>query len=399
MIKRVTGLANPQRIVLRLLGVLTMMELGLAPSSSALAQTPATIASPEDVPIALLVDVTSDQVLFSREADRRFVPASITKVMTLFHAFELIEEGNLDPRQRFQMNEETWALWHRKGSTMFIGADDQVLVDDLLMGIANISANDGSMALAEGQAASVDAWLDGMNERARDLGMTNSHFGTPNGWPDEGRTFTNASDLVKLAKALISRHPQKYARYVGQEGFRYNNIAQSNRDPMIGRVEGADGIKTGYTNESGLGYLGSAKRGGQRLVLVVAGTNRQDVRAAAASGLIEWGFSAFDRVQVARKDEVFGSARVQNGDRTSVNLATVRPVFVNLPSGSETDVKLSIAYDGPLHAPIVAGSEVATLVVQVPGAQPANIPLVAQDDVAEAGFVMRIWNGIAGWFS
>ncbi|MEP0391477.1 MAG: D-alanyl-D-alanine carboxypeptidase family protein [Erythrobacter sp.] len=399
MIKRVTGLANPQRIVLRLLGVLTMMELGLAPSSSALAQTPATIASPEDVPIALLVDVTSDQVLFSREADRRFVPASITKVMTLFHAFELIEEGNLDPRQRFQMNEETWSLWHRKGSTMFIGADDQVLVDDLLMGIANISANDGSMALAEGQAASVDAWLDGMNERARALGMTNSHFGTPNGWPDEGRTFTNASDLVKLAKALISRHPQKYARYVGQEGFRYNNIAQSNRDPMIGRVEGADGIKTGYTNESGLGYLGSAKRGRQRLVLVVAGTNRQDVRAAAASGLIEWGFSAFDRVQVARKDEVFGSARVQNGDRTSVNLATVRPVFVNLPSGSETDVKLSIAYDGPLHAPIVAGSEVATLVVQVPGAQPANIPLVAQDDVAEAGFVMRIWNGIAGWFS
>lgn len=398
MVERVIGIKHPLRVVVRSLGALALGAIGAAASIS-FAQAPETIAPEDKAPIVLLVDVTSDQVLFAREADRRFVPASITKVMTLFHAFELIEEGNLDPRQQFQMNEETWKLWHRKGSTMFIGSDDSVLVDDLLMGIANVSANDGSIALAEGQAGTLEAWLEGMNGRARALGMTNSHFGTPNGWPDEGRTFTNAADLVKLAKALVSRHPQKYARYVGQEGFRYNNIAQSNRDPMIGRVEGADGIKTGYTNESGLGYLGTAKRGNQRLVVVVAGANREDERAAAARGLIEWGFAAFDRVQVARKGETMGSARVQNGDAKNVSLATVKPVFVNFPNGRDADVKLSIAYDGPLHAPIVAGAQVATLVVQVPGAEPARIPLVAQDNIGEAGFFTRIWNGITGWFS
>lgn len=399
MVRRVIGNTQPRCAAVRFLGILAIALLGAVLPGTALGQSPAPIGSEEDVPIALLVDVTSDQVLFAREADRRFVPASITKVMTLFHAFELIEEGNLDPRQQFQMAPETWEEWYRKGSTMFIGAEDRVLVDDLLMGIANVSANDGSIALAEGQAGSVENWLDGMNSRARALGMTNSHFGTPNGWPDEGRTFTNAFDLVKLAKAIARKHPEKYARYLGRNGFRYNNIAQSNRDPMIGRVKGADGMKTGYTNESGLGYLGSAKRGDQRLVVVVAGTNRQDIRAAAARGLIEWGFAAFDRVQVARQGQLVGSARVQNGDARSVSLETVQPVFVNVPVGSERDVKLSIAYDGPLRAPIAAGSRVATLVVEVPGGEPARIPLVAQDAVGEAGFFTRIWNGIAGWFS
>lgn len=373
--------------------------LGTFAGQGAAAQELPPIVSADEVPIALLVDVTSDQVLFAREEDRRFVPASITKVMTLFHAFELIEEGALDPRQRIQMNPETWALWHRKGSTMFIGADDQVLVDDLLMGIANVSANDGSIALAEGQAGSIEAWLGGMNARARAIELTNSHFGTPNGWPDEGRTFTNASDLAKLAKALVAKHPEKYARYVGQEGFRYNNIAQSNRDPMIGRVEGADGIKTGYTNEAGLGYLGSAKRSGQRLVVVVAGIQSEDLRAQTAKDLIEWGFSAFERVQVARQGDLVGSARVQNGDARTVALQAARPVFVNLPVGSQSELEVAITYDGPLHAPIKAGAQVATLMVQVPGAEPARIPLVAEQSVGEAGVLMRIWNGFAGWFS
>ncbi|MEM1052495.1 MAG: D-alanyl-D-alanine carboxypeptidase family protein, partial [Pseudomonadota bacterium] len=331
--------------------------------------------------------------------DRRFVPASVTKVMTLFHAFELIDEGYLDPSQQFQMQKETWEEWFRKGSTMFIEEGDQVLVDDLLMGIANVSANDGSIALAEGQAGSLDAWLEGMNERARKLGMVNSHFGTPNGWPDEGRTFTTARDLVRLAKAITTTHPQKYARYIGQPGFRYKNIAQSNRDPMIGRVEGADGIKTGYTNESGLGYLGSATRNGQRLVVVIAGASRQSTRAEAARGLIEWGFDAFERVQVAQSGQVIGKARVQSGNARDVELTTSRPVFVNVPGGRQGEMQLSISYDGPLRAPITQGTQVATLLVEIPGEAPARVPLVADGSVDKAGIFDRIWNGLIGWFS
>lgn len=377
-----------------------LLAFGLVLSGpAARAQSAPPVPGPDEVPIALLVDVSNDQVLFAREANRRFVPASIAKVMTLFHAFELIEEGKLDPAQEFQMAPGTWEEWYRKGSTMFIEAEDRVLVSDLLLGIANVSANDGAIALAQGQAGSVDAWLDAMNEEARELGMVNSHFGTPNGWPDEGRTFTTASDLVKLAKAITARHPDQYARFIGRRGFRYNNIGQDNYDPMIGRVEGADGIKTGYTNEAGLGYLGSAKRGERRLVVVVAGTNAIATRAEAAKGLIEWGFGAFKRVQVATLGEAVGVARVQNGSARSVPLETAQSAFINVPVDHQGAIEMSIAYEGPLHAPIASGSEVATLLVQIPGSEPARIPLLASVDVAKAGFFDRIWNALAGWFS
>ncbi|BDI61153.1 D-alanyl-D-alanine carboxypeptidase [Qipengyuania nanhaisediminis] len=365
----------------------------------AAAQVRPAVPSEGDAPIALLVDISSGQVLYSREANRRFVPASITKVMTLYHAFELIEEGKLDPAQTFKMTDATWREWAGEGSTMWINAGDRVQVDSLLMGIANISANDGSVMLAEGQAGSVDSWVEGMNQRARGLRMTDSWFGTPNGWPDEGRTFTTATDLVRLAEAMISRHPRKFARYVGKPGFAYNGIEQPNRDPLIGRLRGADGIKTGYTNESGFGYLGTVSRGGQRLVLVIAGAPRNAVRARAARAFAEWGFAAFERKRLFGESEIVGSARVQGGDARSVALRTERNVYVNVPRGRSGELLASISYDGPLRAPFLAGEQVATLVVEVPDMEPARIPLVAAETVTEAGFISRVINGIAGWLT
>jgi len=365
----------------------------------AFAQVEPALPSAEDVPIAILVDVSSGQVLHSRNADRRFVPASITKVMTLFHAFELINEGVLDERQVFTIEPETWREWSGKGSTMWIGADDQVNLATLLIGIANVSANDASVMLAEGQAGSIEDWAAAMNVRARALGMTNSWFGTPNGWPDEGRTFTTANDLVTLAEALIARHPRKYARYFGKPGFEYGGIAQFNRDPLIGRVQGADGIKTGYTNEAGFGYLGTASRNGQRLVLVVAGADRTSVRDRSARAYVEWGFSAFDRERLFAEGEAVGEARVQSGEARSVPLITDRHVFVNVPKGRGADLRLSIRYDGPVRAPFEAGEQIATLLIEVPGMESARVPLLASQSVGEAGFFNRIMNGIAGLFS
>jgi D-alanyl-D-alanine carboxypeptidase (penicillin-binding protein 5/6) len=363
------------------------------------AQNNGGIPSEDEVPIALLVDVTSGQVLHQRNADRRFVPASIVKVMTLFHAFELIEAGKLSPRQTFTMQDETWREWHGEGSTMWISAGEPVQVSDLLTGIANVSANDGAAALAEGQAGSVQAWVDAMNAEARKLGMTQSHFGTPNGWPDEGRTFTTARDLVILARALISRHPELYASYVGKAGFRYSNIEQPNHDPLIGRARGADGIKTGYTNEAGYGYLGSAERGGQRLVLVVAAVGSSRVRARAARDYLEWGFGAFDRQKLFGEGQIVGAARVQGGSERKVGLRTERPVFVNVPKGNAAKLRVSISYDGPLRAPFAAGDRVASLVIEAPGMEPARVPLLATQTVDEAGFIARIFNGVTGWFS
>jgi serine-type D-Ala-D-Ala carboxypeptidase (penicillin-binding protein 5/6) len=355
--------------------------------------------TPEEAPVALLVDITSGQVLHARNPDRRFMPASVTKVMTLFLAFELIEQGKLDPRQVFTMSPVVAREWRRKGSTMFLAQGERVRVDDLLLGIANVSANDGAAVLGEGQAGSVAAWTQAMNASARGIGMSGSYFGTPNGFPDEGRTFTTANDLVRLARAMIARHPDKFGYYIGRRGFDYKGIAQVNHDPLIGRVAGADGIKTGFTNESGFSYLGTAQRNGQRLVLVVAGVENGRLRARVARDYMEWGFAAFERRRLFDPGAVVGEARVQNGDARSLALVGKGAIAINLPRGKTGKLAATIRYDGPLRAPIAAGQEVAVLEVTTPGAAPARIPLYAAKAVGVAGPFDRLINAVAGLFS
>lgn len=349
-----------------------------------------------EAPVAMLVDLTNGQVLHAHNPDRRFMPASVTKVMSLYLAFELIEAGKLDPAQVFSMSPAIARDWRRTGSTMFLDAGERVRVDDLLLGIANVSANDGAAVLAEEQAGSIAAWVGEMNRTARLLGMSGSHFGTPNGWPDEGRTFTTARDLVTLAQALTARHPDKFGYYIGRLGFDYKGIAQINHDPMIGKVAGADGIKTGFTNESGFSYLGTAKRKGQRLALVLAGVDNSRLRGRLARAYIEWGFSAFERRRLFDAGAIIGSARVQNGDARSVALKTAGPVTINLPRGSAAALTATIRYDGPLRAPLAAGDEVAILEVAATGAPPARIPLYAAEGIGMAGPLDRITNTIAG---
>jgi D-alanyl-D-alanine carboxypeptidase (penicillin-binding protein 5/6) len=368
-------------------------------SLSALGQVVPAVPTAAEAPVALLLDLSSGQVLHARNPDRRFMPASVTKVMTLYLAFELIEAGRLDPAQVFMMSPLIARDWRRKGSTMFLEMGERVMVHDLLLGIANVSANDGAAVLAEGQAGSLVAWTAAMNRTALGLGMTGSHFGTPNGWPDEGRTFTTANDLALLARALITRHPDKFGYYIGRAGFDYKGIAQVNHDPLIGRVPGADGIKTGFTNESGFSYLGTAQRGGQRLVLVLAGVENGRLRARAARQYIEWGFSAFDRRRLFAGGAVVGEARVQDGAARQVALKANGPVTINLPRRSTARLSATIRYDGPLRAPLAAGQEVAVLEVSAPGIAPARIPLYTAEAVASAGPLDRIVNAIAGVFA
>ncbi|WP_328705856.1 D-alanyl-D-alanine carboxypeptidase family protein [Erythrobacter rubeus] len=363
------------------------------------ANASASLPSAEDAPIALLVDISSGQTLHSRGAARRFIPASITKTMTIFLAFELIEEGRLDPRQVVTVNPESWREWSMKGSTMFLPADARVTVGDLIFGIANVSANDGSIALAEAYSGTVEGWTAEMNAKAREIGMTDSNFATPNGWPDEGRTFTTAADLAKLAEAMIRRHPEKFARYVGRPEFTYNGITQRNHDPLLGRVRGADGIKTGYTNESGYGFLGTVQRGPQRLVLVVAGSPRGSLRARAARQYAEWGFAAFDQTLLFGADNVIGRVQVQGGSTRRLEVIAGREVFLNVPTGQTANPQIRIVYDGPLRAPINAGDRVAILEIEMAGMDTARIPLRARYDVEGAGLFARILNGIAGWFA
>lgn len=388
------------RAVLRLIAPVVLSialpARAMVPDPGAL---PPAVPSAAEAPVALLVDLGSGQVLHARNPDRRFMPASVTKVMTLYLAFELMKAGKLHPDQVFTMRPEVAREWRRKGSTMFLDAGERARVEDLLMGIANVSANDGSAVLADGQAGSIPAWTEAMNRTAWGLGMTGSHFQSPNGFPDEGRTFTTATDLVTLARALITRHPDEFANYIGRPGFAYKGIVQENHDPMLGRVSGADGIKTGFTNESGFSYLGTASRGGQRLVLVLAGVDNGRLRARLAKAYVEWGFSAFERRELFPAGATVGEVRVQNGDARHVALKAGGPVTLNLPRGSTPDLTATIRYDGPLRAPIAAGQEVAVLEITAPGVSPAHIPLYAAEAVATAGPFDRIVNAALGLFS
>ena len=379
--------------------VLALVALALAPAGLAQQRKQATPAVPpaDEVPIALMVDISSGQVLHERNARRRFVPASITKTMSAYVAFELIEEGKLDPWQVMTIRPETWRQWHARGSTMWLAADARVRLEDLLMGLMTVSANDAAVVLAEGAAGSVENWAALMNEKAREIGMTDSHFANPNGWMDEGRTFTSARDLALLAEAMVRRHPEKFKRYIGNKTFTYDDITQGNHDPLIGRVKGADGIKTGFTNEAGFGFLGTVERDSQRLVLVTAGVDRGNVRDGWARRYVEWGFSAFERRRLFDKDEVVVEARVQGGSARHLPLVTDRPVEINIPRGGEGTISLTVHYDGPLRAPLANGSEVATLEIEVPGMDTARIPLFAGREIDPAGPLDRIVNAIARW--
>lgn len=372
----------------------------LLPQYAANARDPSPAVPPErDIPIAILFDAGSGQILHQRNADRRFMPASITKVMSAYVAFELIDEGVIHPRQRFIMQPGTFAEWGGKGSTMFLGRNDRVSVDSLIRGITTVSANDGAIVLAEGAAGSVADWAELMNAKAHLLGMTNSHFTTPNGWMDEGQTFTSAHDLARLADAMIRQHPALYRTYIGNSQFRFGGITQHNRDPLLGRFQGADGIKTGFTNEAGFGYVGSAVRNGRRLIMVVAGADSARIRNRAALAYMEWGFSAFDTVPLFGTDEVIGTARVQSGHLRTVGLTADQAVHVAVPAGKHPNVKLRIHYDGPLRAPISKGEKVAELEIEVEGMGVSRLPLQASEDVRKANAIDRVFGGLVGWIS
>ena len=371
-----------------------------APPPAKIAPAPAVPFDPAvslQAPIALMLDVGSGRVLFEREAKRRFIPASLTKIMTAYVAFELIAAGKLQPNQRFVMSDPAFDQWHQVGSTMFLSRGQSVSVDELLRAIMTVSANDGCIVLAEGASGSVARFVALMNEHARRLGMADSHFGSPNGWPDQGATYTTAHDLALLTQAMLVRHPELYRAYVGHREMTFNGIRQENHVPLMPSVVGADGIKTGFTNEAGYGLVGSALRDGRRLVMVVGGYDRAWQRARESRAFMEWGFDAWRVQRLFAAEGVVAKAQVQQG--ASRRLPVVAPLayYLTLGRGERAgDVRLAVRYRGPLRAPLRRGAQVAELVISAPGQPPRKLPLVAERSVAPAGVLARLRNGLLG---
>ena len=253
------------------------LPLALALPLLGTAAAAATPSYNSTAPVAYMIDLASGRVLYDRDSNRRMPPASMAKMMTAHVAFKLIKDGKLRLDQSFTMRPETWRKWHSQGSTMFLSANEQVTVENLLHGIVTLSGNDACVVLAEGISGSEEAFTDLMNAEAKRLGLANSHFGNSNGWPDEGRTYVTARDLAVLARASVEETPDLYRKFYATTSFQWgktmggSDISQANRNPILGKITGADGLKTGHTEEAGYGFTGSAVQNGRRLIMVVAG--------------------------------------------------------------------------------------------------------------------------------
>lgn len=363
---------------------------------------PASAAAPtydSAAPIAYMVDLSSGAELYARDADRRIPPASMAKMMTVLVAFDMIDSGKVSKDKKIRVREDTWREWNNRGSSMFLGVNEQVSVGQLLHGVVTLSGNDASVVLAQGLAGSEQAFVGMMNEKARAIGMKNSHFGNANGWPDEGVTYVTARDLATLAKATFEEHPALYNEFYGQHEFTWQGIKQPNRNPLIGKVQGSDGLKTGHTEEAGYGFTGSAQQNGRRLVEVIAGLDSYNGRIKEAVSFMEWGFGAWTTKPLFEKGAQVATAAVQQGGSRSVPLVAPRNLAVTLPATQGGDYKLSVQYEGPLKAPIAQGAKVAELIVTTADGSMQRMPLVAGEEVGEAGVFARIWNGFLSLFA
>ncbi|HEX4761994.1 MAG TPA: D-alanyl-D-alanine carboxypeptidase family protein [Sphingomicrobium sp.] len=379
----------------------------LAAAASVLFASAAPAAAPPfDTPakVAYLMDLSSGAVLYAKNPDTRMPPASMAKMMTTEVAFELVDRGQLALNKMCTVRPETWQKWHgpAAGSTMFLSPNEQVSVENLLHGIVTLSGNDASVVLAECIAGTEQAFAAQMNAFAKKLGLTNSRFCNSNGWPDEGCTYVTARDLATLARASIERHPKLYKAFYPKPSFTWGktlgsgqDITQANRNPILGKVPGADGLKTGHTEEAGYGFTGSAEQNGRRLIEVVAGLESWNSRVQEATRLMEWGFKAWQAKPLFKSGQLVGKAAVQLGSSSEVPLVAPRDLAVTIPAGLATEAtKLKIRYQGPIAAPIAKGQHVADLVILTPDTSPQVVPLVAGEEVGEAGFFGRIWLGL-----
>lgn len=358
-------------------------------------------------PVAYMKDLSSGAVLYSKNADQPMPPASQAKMMTVYVVFDMIRKGELKLDQTFTVRPETWKKWHgpAAGSTMFLSPGEQVTLENLLHGVVTLSGNDACVVLAEGVAGTEAAFADIMNRTARQIGVTNSVFTNSNGWPDPVE-HVSAHDLAIIAERTIKDFPDLYRQFYGQKEFTWGktmgagaNITQGNRNPLLGRVAGADGLKTGHTEAAGYGFTGSAEQNGRRLVMVVAGLSSFNERIAQSVAFMEWGFNAWKGVPLAKKGKVLGEAEVQLGDKRKVALIAPRDLAVTLPRAARnSEIKVSLAYNGPIKAPVAKGQHVADLVVRTPDMPVQRLPLVAAEAVDEAGIFDRIGAGFRSLF-
>jgi serine-type D-Ala-D-Ala carboxypeptidase (penicillin-binding protein 5/6) len=339
---------------------------------------------------AILVEVSTGKVLFEKNADRPMPPASMSKMMTTYMLFERLRDGRLSLEDTFKVSKNAW----RKGgassgsSTMFLLPGKRVKVEDIIRGIIIQSGNDACIVIAEALSGSEEAFAVEMTARGKELGMTNSSFKNATGWPHPDH-LTTARDLAVLSQKLIKDFPEYY-RYFSEKSFTYNGIKQSNRNPLLYKDMGSDGLKTGHTKESGYGLAASVERRDRRLILVINGLPSRKARSREPERIIEWGFREFENYKLFKAGDVVETAAVWLGQKPNVPLIIEKELVLTMPRKSRRQMKVTVSYEGPLPAPIKTGDVVGSLKVSAPGTKDVVVPLTAGGDIGRLGLVGRL---------
>ncbi|MDP2740520.1 MAG: D-alanyl-D-alanine carboxypeptidase family protein [Pseudorhodobacter sp.] len=341
---------------------------------------------------AWVYDLTTGTVLLEKNADQPLPPASMSKLMTLNLLFEALRDGRVTLDTPFAVSARAKAM---TGSTMFLNEMDRPTVNDLIHGIIINSGNDATVVVAEGLAGSEDAFAAQMTARAKALGMANSTFANASGWPDPNQRMS-MHDLGLLASRLITEFPEYYPIFALTENDYADRAPDNrfNRNPLLRLNIGADGLKTGHTEEAGYGLIGSAVQGERRVVIAITGLTSERERAEESERLITWAFRQFSLKTVVKAGARVAEAEVWIGDAATVGLVSVQDVRRLLPAEVQGQISAEVVYTGPLIAPIAAGAKVAELVVHVPGLPDAHLPLVAETAVGKGGFLTRLGTAV-----
>ena len=343
---------------------------------------------------ALVLEADTGAVLLDKGSEERIPPASMSKVMTAYLVFDYLKQGRAKLDDELPVSENAWRT---QGSKMFVPLGSRIKIGDLLSGMIIQSGNDACIVLAEGLAGSTSAFVEQMNQKAKEIGLKDSHFANVDGLPDPDHYMT-ARDLATLALRTIQDFPEFY-HYYSEKEFRFHTVAanykevdinQGNRNPLLYKDLGADGLKTGHTDEAGYSLLGSAKRGDRRVIVVVSGLPSMKARAQESERLVDWAFREYNNYQLFAKGDKVEDAEVWLGSEAKVPLTVEKNLVVTIPRKARRDMKVTLAYDKPVAAPIKKGQEIGKVVVTVPDMPPAETPLVAGADVDRMGAFGRV---------
>jgi len=350
-----------------------------------------------DARYIILQDHYSGQILYENDADSQIYPASMTKIMTAIVAFDLLKKGETSLDEMITISENAWRLSQSGYSSMFIMLNDQVSIEDLLKGIIIVSGNDACVALAEGLSGTEKDFVILMNEKAEEIGLENTHFNNSSGINDVDN-YSTVRDILKMSTYMIKNYPEYYS-YFKETSFTWDrtggdSITQGNRNPLLYKNIGADGIKTGFLTVEQYSLAASIKVGERRITAVASGFKTKNSRSRESLKMLNWGLKKFDTIRIAKKDEIFANLKVWQGKKNKVNVVTSEDYYLTVPKRKRKTIKAVLEYEGPIQTPIKKGEKVGQLNVYVSGELRKQIDILSAENIKRSNIFLRLFHSL-----